>query len=159
MPFGHVPSDLGEALQTPLSVPQRSDNNVGPETGTVLADSPSLILALAALSSFLQDFLWPSTLHIFREIERGNVLPEDFLRPVAFQTLRTIIPTDHAAERIQVEDRVLLDGLHKQTEALLAVAQSLLRVLAIRNILESNAHEIVRQRKNLDRIDTLPDPF
>ena len=48
MPLRHVPSDLGEPLQTSHGVPQGGDNDVSPETRAVFADSPSLVLTLSA---------------------------------------------------------------------------------------------------------------
>src|SRR5206468_3769223 len=70
-----------------------------------------------------------------------------------------LVPANYISGRVQVNDGVFLNALNKQPESFLALMQRLFRLSALRNILESNADEIVQQRKNLDSIDTLADPF
>src|SRR5258707_7955567 len=142
-------------MQNSFGVPQRSDDDVCPETRAVFADSPSLVLALSQLSCFNQFSFRLATHHIFSRIKHGEVFPDNFLCVVAFQTLGASIPADHVAKRVQAENGVLLHAFDEQTEAFVAFAKGLFCKLALRNILESNTHEVSRQRKDLDTIGPL----
>ena len=67
-------------------------------------------------------------------MEAGDGEAEDLLRAVADEALRARVPAEHVALRVQHQDRVFLDPVHEQAEALLAQAQVVVGALEPRRI-------------------------
>jgi hypothetical protein len=105
--FGDVPCEFDESEYLALSVSQRGNDERSPETGTVFADSPTLVFALSLLRSRNEIVLRPALLHIIRLVKHGEVFSKDFALAVAQQSLGTGVPTDDVAQWVQLKNGVL----------------------------------------------------
>ena len=65
----------------------------------------------------------------FRQIKAGEMLPDDFIRLVAFNAFRTGIPTDHHSAGVKHQQRMVRNRVHQQAEAFLAGVQAVFRIL------------------------------
>src|SRR6185369_7331578 len=54
--------------------------------------------------------------NIFLAEEDGKTLPKDFLVGIAFETLRTGVPSENPALRVEHENCVILHFLHEEPE-------------------------------------------
>ena len=78
---------------------------------------------------------------------------------VTLQTLGASIPTDDVAHRIQLENRVFLDALDKQTKTFLTIPEHSLRKSPVRDIFKGHSQETIGKRKDSHGIDSLPYAF
>src|SRR5215208_109035 len=78
-----------------------------------------------------QDILRVSTLHIFFRVDRREVPAQNLLFPVTLYTLGAVVPGRYASSGVEHEDRIVLNPLDHQPEALLALAQILLMTLRL----------------------------
>src|SRR5215207_4374631 len=115
-----------EALEVPFPVPEGGDDGARPEPGAILANLYPLLYATALCQRRAQYILRVSTLHIFFRIEGREVPAQDLLFTVTFYALRAVVPGRYESSWIEHEDRIVLDPLDHQPEALLALAQTLL---------------------------------
>src|SRR6267378_7826860 len=133
-PLREITSHLGEAHEPAVRISHGADYGVGPEARAVLAHTPPFVL-MTALP--LRDLELPPRLalrHVFRRIERGEMLTEDLLRGVSFDALRAGIPARDAPLGVQHEDGVVLNTLRQQPEGLFAATQRVLHFLALRQV-------------------------
>src|SRR5437763_242318 len=107
----------------PGRVAQGREDYVGPEARAILAQPPALVFKSALGSGYPELRRGLAALNVFWRVEPGEVLADDLRRPVALDTLRTRIPADHAALRIERDDRVILHAFHDKPEALFALLQ------------------------------------
>ncbi len=119
--FRQVPGHLGEADRTALVVTDRVYDDVGPEAGSVLPQTPPLSVETALCGRGLQGSPWNASRHILRRVESGEVLADDFVGGVALDLLGAGVPVRHDALGIQHEDGVVGDPLHEQPETALAL--------------------------------------
>src|SRR4029077_1743255 len=75
--FGEVARDLGEADEVARTVPDRIDDDIGPEPGAVLADPPSLVLELPLAFGDLKRALGQARFPVFLGIKFGEGFAED----------------------------------------------------------------------------------
>lgn len=97
----------------------RRNDNVGPEPRAITAHTPALVFN-ATLQGGNSEF--PVRLagcEVFRCIEDGEVPANDFVSRVSLDFLRAAIPRSHMARRIKHENRVIRDGVNRQTVTLL----------------------------------------
>src|SRR6185369_4907038 len=87
-----VAGDLGEAGELARPVVDCRDHDIGPEPGAVLAQAPAFVLETAVLACAAQFLLRPTGRDRLRWIENREVLPDDFLAPVALQFFGTGVP-------------------------------------------------------------------
>ncbi len=62
------------------------------------------------------------------------MVPDDIGRRVTLDTLRARVPSGHNAVRVELEDRVIHDGVDETAETRFAVQQTLARLLALRHV-------------------------
>ena len=118
-----VARDLGEASELAGVVPQRRDDDLGPEARPVLADSPRFLLGAPVGGGARELGGGLAGRHVFREEEDRHVAAEDLVGRVSLQPLGSLVPADHLAVGIEHVDRVVGDPLDEQSEALFAIAQ------------------------------------
>jgi hypothetical protein len=58
-------------------------------------------------------------LHCGLRVELRKVLADDLVRRVALYVLGTGVPRQHAALRVEHEDRVVLDAFHEQAKSII----------------------------------------
>src|SRR5262249_36036464 len=121
--LGQVAGDLGEAAEGAALVPQRRDQDVGPEPGAVLAQPPAFLLVLPGGGGDLQLPGRLAGLHVLRRVEPGGVLADDLLGGVALDALGAGVPTGDDALGVEQENGVVLNAFDQETEAFLAQAQ------------------------------------
>jgi len=114
-PLGEVARNLGKADQLAGTVPDRVDDDIGPELRPVLADAPAFLFEFALA---LGDFKRSSRklfLAIFLGIKARKMLTEDFGGGVALEPLRAGIPGRDDSRRVQQIDSVVRYSLNKET--------------------------------------------
>src|SRR5579872_6459129 len=110
--FSVIARDFGESNEFSGSVPQRSDYNIGPELGTIFANSPPLVFSSPIPESYFQFPLrFVGTTVIFRKKAR-EVLTQYFFALIPFEPLRSQVPAADATLWVQHEDRIILHGLN-----------------------------------------------
>src|ERR1700735_5690566 len=98
--LGDVPRNLGVADQMPVRS-DGVDNDVGPETGAILAQAPALGLQPAFSSCGAQSSRRNSRRPVLLGIKALEILADNIRRFVTLDALRARIPTDDAPGRIQ----------------------------------------------------------
>src|SRR5690348_1919749 len=90
------------------------DNDIGPESGSVLADAPTLVLEFAFTFGDFERPRRTSSFLIFLGVKSREVLTNDLSRAVALEALRAGVPACDDASRIQHIDRVIRYCLDQQ---------------------------------------------
>src|SRR6185436_4528677 len=101
----------------------RGDYHVGPETTAIFSDPPAFIFYPALR---FRDFQLARRLpgcDVLSQVERGEVLADNFALGVALEPLGTRVPCRHAAVGIETENGVVLDRFDHHAEAFLALAK------------------------------------
>ena len=119
--LGNVASHLSITAENAALVTNRRDDDVRPETRTVLADAPTFLLESSLGLRNAQLHVGFPGGDVLGCVEAGEMLAEDFLRPVALDALGTGVPAGDAPLRIEHEDRVVLDAFHHEAKAFLAL--------------------------------------
>ena len=99
--FGHVPSYFPKSAQLAHLVPQCGHHHIGPESGAVLANTPTLVLRSPLLRRNLKFPSGLAAFNVVRRIEPRKVLANDFVGSVAFDSLRSGVPGGHAPIRVE----------------------------------------------------------
>src|SRR5260370_784773 len=89
--LGNIAGDLCKSDQSTVVVPDRVNDNAGPEKGTVLPDAPAFFLVVAGFLGNLQGARWLACRLICRGVEARKILSYDFSPQVSFP------PTTHGA--------------------------------------------------------------
>ncbi|MNU94381.1 hypothetical protein D3C71_843620 [compost metagenome] len=121
--LGDIPGDLGEAEQCTGLAPDRVHHDMGKKARAVLAQTPALVLETPVAHRNLQRALRFAGSTIFRGVEHGKMLADDFFRPVALDALRPGIPVGQASIRSEHVDGVIRDALHQQAKLLFALLE------------------------------------
>src|SRR5258708_21151372 len=132
--FGDVARDLGEPLVGTLVVVHGSDHDVGPESGTVLADSLCLFLEAPLGEGFLQFAGGLIGCAILGNVKTRKMLAYNFLISIALDASRTRIPTNHVALGVEHIDGIVLDPIVQQPKPFLTFVQPFFSQLAFRDI-------------------------
>src|SRR5262249_44758875 len=122
-PHGDVSCHFGKSDQFSTLVVDRIDQHAGPEFAAVLAQTPTFPLVLSCLLGLTKRARRDVCLAIFRRVEPGEVLSNDFMWTITLDALRATVPARDASLRIEHVDRVVLDRLHEELEVLLARPQ------------------------------------
>src|SRR5262249_31009408 len=117
-----VARDLGEAEQPTLLVAHGIDHRQGPETRTVLAQTPALALVTPLLAGDSQRPFRNPGLAVFRGKELRIVPADDLLCRIALDAGRPGFPAGAGSAGIEHEDGVVGDALDEQPEVPLGVA-------------------------------------
>src|SRR5207253_10523288 len=116
LPLGQVPGDLAEAAEPTRLVTKRSDDDVGPEPGSILAEAPALFLITAFSFGNLELPVRLAVPNFRGRVEDGEVTADDLGRLVAFDPLRAFVPRDDHARGVEHEDGVIDDTRHEKRE-------------------------------------------
>src|SRR5215208_5271249 len=123
---GYVLCHLREAAQVSRLVPQSRDEHVRPESGAVLAYPYSFFLVAALRGRDAQLFVRVPAFDVLIGVEDREVLSDDLLGLIALDALGAWIPGGDVPFGVEHEDGVVLDALHQEPEALLALPENLL---------------------------------
>ena len=130
----HVARDLGEAEQVALLVANGIDDHEGPELGAVLANAPPLGLVATLARRRRQRPCRYAGGAVLLGVERAEMVPDDIGRRVTLDALRARVPGGHDAVRVELEDRVIHDGVDETAETRFALQQTLARLLALGHV-------------------------
>ena len=92
--LGQVAGDLGKADQFARLIADGVDDDVGPETGPVLAHPPALRFEAALLGCRLQSPAWHTCRPVGLRVKGGEMLTDDLVTGIALEALRARVPTD-----------------------------------------------------------------
>jgi len=123
-PFGHVTHDLGVAPQRPVFIPDRRDDDIGPEARAVLAQAPVLDLEAPGLESGVEGLPRQARFAVFWHVEHREVAADYLLRRVALYALRGGVPGGNVALAVEHVEGVVLDGVDEQAKRLLFVEEA-----------------------------------
>ena len=132
--LGDVTGDLGEADKPVLVIAYRIDDDACPKEGAILANAPALFLVAAAFQCKPERTRGPAGGLICAGVEAGEVLPDDFFRPVAFDALTTGIPVGNHAVGIEHIERIIGDAIHQQTKMSLAIPEGVGGLVSLGNV-------------------------
>src|SRR5580692_4008952 len=116
-----VLSHPGKADQAALLGAERSDDHVGPEPRSVLAEAPSLLLVPSLAGGHDELLLALAGSDVLGRAEHREVLPDDLHRFVTLGSLGTGVPRGHAPLGVEHEDRVVLYALDQKAKAVVAI--------------------------------------
>ena len=113
-------------MKRPVIVLDRIHDDAGPETGAVLAHTPTFRLVAPLAVSLLQGYPGQTSLNVFGCVKAGKVLTDDLVGGVALDARGTGVPVGDVSVGIQHEDRIVRDALDKQPEAALGLQRGTL---------------------------------
>src|SRR5262245_21109494 len=93
--FSCVPGHLGKADQLPVLIEEPIDGDAGPETGAVLADTPTFAFVFASFGGDLEGSRWNAFFAFFGRVEAREVLADDLFLGISFDPLPAQIPIRH----------------------------------------------------------------
>ena len=124
--LGAVARDLGEADMNATVIEDRIDHDLRPEFRAVLAIAPALRFEAALAEGSRQSLGRQPSPAIGLAIELGKVGPDDLLRLVALEPLRTGVPAHHMPFGVEHVDRIVGHPANQKPEIVVA------RLLAFR---------------------------
>src|SRR6185312_4276474 len=130
--LGDVTRDFGKTAQAAVRRMDQIDNYMRPKAAAVLAHAPAFHLAAARRQRFRQRFLRHAGGAVLRRVEAGEMLTDDFLGVIALDARRAGIPVGDDTLWAQHIEGIVGDALHQKAELLLAGAQVVFRLLALR---------------------------
>src|ERR1700732_3149594 len=136
--FRDVSRDLAEAAQAPRRVTQRGNHHAGPEPRSILAHSPTFFFESPMLRGNLQFIGGLALFDILPGVKAGEVLANDFLRFVAFDSFSPRIPCGNAAFGVEHKNRVAGYLRDEQTESLLALPQRFFSSPALGHVMKND---------------------
>src|SRR6185437_14170154 len=120
-----VARHFGESGQFAVRSAQRRDDDARPEARAALPDPPALLRVLPGSRRDLELTLELPRCDVFRRVEDREVLSDDLVFGITFDSLRALVPSDDVAPRVEHEDRVIFDALDEQAESLITLPQLL----------------------------------
>ena len=119
----HIASDFSETDQVFAFVAHGSDNHIGPESGTILANTPALIFKPTLAEGHFEFASGFARAHIFFGIKAGEMPSDDFRCRVTFDAASASIPAGYIADRIKHKDGVILNRIGHQAKTVFAAVQ------------------------------------
>src|SRR5262245_268177 len=92
---GDVSHHFHKAAQPPIGAAQRGRERVCQKARTVLSPPPTLLYMAPCLGRDLELAPRLASLNVLWEMEDGEIPPDDFIRPIAFDPHGAGVPTDH----------------------------------------------------------------
>ncbi|MNL29660.1 hypothetical protein D3C87_1513500 [compost metagenome] len=114
-----VTRHLGETQKVAITVPDRIDDGMSPETGAVLADAPAFAFVMTVGYRGFDGLLRQTVEAVLIGVEAGEMVAEDFGRLITLETLCAGIPAYDMAGWIEHVDGIVRDCIHQQPIALL----------------------------------------
>jgi hypothetical protein len=106
--FGEIARDLPVATQHAVLIAERGNHDVCPEPASVFADPPPLVLEPALSSGNRKLACRLAREHILGWVEDREMPPDDLLRPIPLNPLRTRVPAQDEPTLVKHQDRVIL---------------------------------------------------
>ena len=119
-PLGEVARNLGKADQLAGTVPDRVDDDIGPELRPVLADAPTFLFEFAGALGDFEGALGESFRAIFLGVEAREILADDFGLLVSLETLGARIPARDRTVGVEHVDRIVGDRVDEHAVAAFA---------------------------------------
>ena len=111
-----IADDFHESGGGAVSVMHRLDRRVGPEPLTGFANSPALLFIFSGMTGLGQTALRQQADDIFRRIEAGEMLADDFGPGIAFQLFGADIPGLYMAFEIEAQNSVIVNAVENDLE-------------------------------------------
>jgi hypothetical protein len=102
--FREIPRDLGEAEELPGLISNGGDDDIRPESRSVLAKPPAFVLESAYACGNLQFAMRLARPDILVRIEDGEVFANDLRSLVALNALRAGVPGGYVALTVKEEE-------------------------------------------------------
>ena len=118
-----IAGDLGEPYELTLGISHGRDDDVCPEQGPVLLDTPTLVFEYPCLGRYLEFVLRHSACQRLRRVEPRKMLPDDLVGSISLEPLGPCIPRQNVTAGIQHENRIFPDALNEELETLLTLPQ------------------------------------
>ena len=118
--LAQIASDLCEADQLAGFVTDRIDDDAGPESRPVLADSPALCLEPPFVPGSLESDARNLRLPVLLGVEAREMLTHDLVGGIALESLGAGIPAAYPSFRVEHVNGIVSDALDEQAEPLLA---------------------------------------
>jgi hypothetical protein len=125
---------LAKPSSRPALVVDRVDQHAGPEPLAVLAHALGLAGELALAQRRGQGRGRRAGLAVLRRVEQREMPADDLAGGVALDRLGPRVPVGDDAVRVEHVDRVVVDALDQQPEALLALVQRLVGLAPFRDV-------------------------
>src|SRR5690606_6469223 len=151
-PLADVAGDLGEADE-PAALPDRVDDDAGPEAAAVLAHAPAFALVAAVLARLLQRARRDPRRAVLGRVEAREVEADDLLGGVALDALRARVPVGDDAVGVEHEEGVIGDALDEEAELALAGLENLLRLPFVGDVVHHLGEPGQLARLVADRLD------
>ncbi|MNT21776.1 hypothetical protein D3C72_1571270 [compost metagenome] len=126
---------------------------MGEEPGAILAHPPALVLEASLTGRNLQRPGGQACSLVFRGVEHGKMLADDFFGQITLDALGPQVPVGHTAIRGKHVDGIVGDALHQQPKLLLALLEGLFGHLAVSQVTGDLGKPQERARRVVDRID------
>src|SRR5690606_41501889 len=94
--------------------PDRSDDDVGPDTLAILANSPARSSEAPVAKRCPKGMRRLALLAIFGRVEAGEMLPDNLVRLIALELFGARVPASDHARRVDHVDRVIGYALKQQ---------------------------------------------
>jgi hypothetical protein len=133
-PLGDVSRHLGKANELARFIADRIDDHGGPEARSVLAHAPALGVEPSLPRRRGERDRRAVRRTVLLGIEAAEMLPDDLGVLVALDALGARVPGRDDAIGIELEDRIVDDGLDQMAEAAFALEQLLLFETPLRHV-------------------------
>ena len=119
--FREITGNFRKTDQLAAGIPDRVDDDTGPESAFVLANPPSLRFVFAGPLGNTERPLRYTRVAFLRSIERREMAADDFVPRITLDPFGAGIPVDDVSGRIEHVDRIVGDTFHQQAEAPLGI--------------------------------------
>src|SRR5262249_29161666 len=124
-PFGQVAGYLGKSGEVALLVAQRRDHDVRPKTRAVFANAPALLFATTLAAHRFVNALGRARVAVFGCVKEREVMSDDLVCLVAFDSLGASIPSSHLAGWVETKNRIIGNRVDQRVELFVARALEL----------------------------------
>ena len=118
--IGHVARYLGKAAQRAICVTYGCDHDICPEAGFVFANSPPFVFDMPLFDRQRELCFRLARCDILRRIKDRKVPAYDFVRFIAFDPFRAVVPGGDLSGGVEKKDRIVFHCFDQQTEMLVA---------------------------------------
>ena len=113
-PFGQIARDLGETEKLAGRRTDGIDHHICPEAAAILADAPAFVFEFPFPRGSVEGALRQSVQTVFRRVEAGEMLADDFFAVISLEAARPGIPAGHRAGGIEHINGIIGDGFDQQ---------------------------------------------
>src|SRR6185312_9200649 len=117
--LGDVARHLGEAFEHAVLVPDRVDDDRGPEAAAILAHPPAFGLIAPLAGGGVEDTRREPLGAVFGRIKPREMMTDDLVGGVALEPLGAGVPVAHHAARVEHIDRIVRDRINQQLKTMI----------------------------------------